>query len=153
MRSLREMRGDDSGNAIIEFIFVAVIVLVPLVYLIVSVADIERSSLAVGQAAREAGRAFATGESTADGLRRAQVAARLAMSDQGLTAGPNVTFRTGPGCTSAIVDPVLRPGAEYTVCVTRSVQFAGVPSVIAGGGVRTVGEFRLHVDDYRTVDR
>jgi Flp pilus assembly protein TadG len=153
VRSLRELRDDDGGNAIIEFIFVAVIVLVPLVYLIVSVADIERSSLAVGQAAREAGRAFATGDSTSDGLRRAQVAARLAMGDQGLTATPQVTFRTGPGCSSAIVNPVLRPGAEYTVCVERTVQFDGVPSILAGGGVRTVGEYVVHVDDYRTVDR
>jgi Flp pilus assembly protein TadG len=72
MKALRILRAVDRGNAIIEFVFVAVIVMVPLVYLIVSVADIQRSSLAVSQAAREAGRAFATGDSSADGVRRAE---------------------------------------------------------------------------------
>jgi Flp pilus assembly protein TadG len=151
MRPGRSMLRDDSGSAIIEFVFVAVIVLVPLVYLIVSVAGIQRSSLAVGQAAREAGRAFATGESTADGLRRAHVAARLAMDDEGVSDEPQLTFHSGPGCSSAMVTPVLAAGAEYTVCVTRTVQFAGVPSILAGGSVRTVGEYVVHVDDFRVV--
>jgi Flp pilus assembly protein TadG len=141
----------DGGSAIIEFVFVAVIVMVPLVYLIVSVADVQRSSLAVAQAAREAGRAFATGDSSADGMRRASVAARLAFEDQGLSGEPELTFHSGSGCSSTTVAPALTPGAEYLVCVTRTAHFAGVPSVLAGGGVRTVGQYRLHVDDFRVV--
>jgi hypothetical protein len=49
------------------------------------------------------------------------------------------------------VSPALLPGAEFTVCVARTVHFAGVPSVVSGGGVRTIGRYVLHVDDYRTV--
>jgi Flp pilus assembly protein TadG len=150
VRPIRAVLADDRGNAIIEFIFVAVIVMVPLVYLIVSVADIERTSLATGQAAREAGRAFATGDSTEDGLRRATVAARLALSDQGLADEPALTFHAAQSCSSAAVAPVLAPGAEYTVCVERTVHIAGVPSILAGRGIRTIGEYRLHVDDYRS---
>ncbi len=142
---------DDSGSAVIEFIFVAVIVMVPLIYLIVSVAQIERSSLAVGQAAREAGRAFATADSTADALRRADVAARLALEDQGLQETPQLSFHTGPGCSSATVQPVLRAGAQYTICVSRTADLIGVPSILAGRGVQTTGEFVLHVDDFRGV--
>ena len=150
--ALRDDTGGDAGSAIIEFIFVAVIVMVPLVYFIVGVADIQRSSLAVGQAAREAGRAFATAESTSDGLARAVVAARLALHDQGLIDEPKIEYvATGSGCDGAAVSPRLDPGAEFTVCVTRSVQFPGVPSVLAGRGVETVGEYVVHVDDYRTV--
>ena len=63
---------DDGGSAIIEFVFVAVIVMVPLVYLIIAVATVQRSELAVSQAAREAGRAFATADSAADGPARAR---------------------------------------------------------------------------------
>jgi Flp pilus assembly protein TadG len=142
------LRGDD-GSAIIEFVFVAVIVMVPLVYLIVSVADVQRSSIAVAQSAREAGRAFATGESSADGRRRAEVAARLAFADQGVDHPPELSFHAGAGCSSPNVTPVLVAGAEYTVCVTRTVSIIGVPSILAGRGIRTVGEYRLHVDDFR----
>jgi Flp pilus assembly protein TadG len=141
---------DDRGNAIIEFVFVAVIVMVPLVYFVVCVADVQRSSIAVGQAAREAGRAFATGSSAPDGLRRAEVAARLALDDQGVGGAPALSFHTRPDCTSLPVAPTLTPGAEYTVCVTRSVQIPGVPTVLAGRGVRTVGRYLLHVDDFRS---
>jgi hypothetical protein len=149
MRSPRRVLADDRGNAIIEFVFVAVIVMVPLVYFVVCVADVQRSSLAVGQAAREAGRGFATGRSTPDGLRRAAVAARLALDDQGVAGVPDVSFHAGAGCSSPEVMPTLAPGAEYTVCVTRSVAIPGVPSILAGGGVRTIGRYLLHVDDFR----
>jgi len=143
----------DDGNAIVEFVFVAVIVMVPLVYLIVSVAQIQRNSLAATQAAREAGRAFATGSSTEDGLQRAQVAARLAYADQGLTERPDLTFHPADaGCTSsAEVAPSLSPGAEFTVCVQRDFTFPGVPSFVSGRGVRVIGRYLLHVDDYRAV--
>ena len=155
MRSVRALLADDSGNAIIEFIFVAVVVMVPLVYLIVSVANIERTSLAVGQAAREAGRAFATGESSEDGRRRAIVAARLALADeglgdQGLGNEPALTFHSDRSCSSAAVVPVLAPGVEYMVCVVRTEHIAGVPSIVAGRGIRAVGEYLLHIDEYRS---
>lgn len=143
--------GGDGGNAIVEFVFVAVIVMVPLVYFVAGVAGIQRSRLAVSQAAREAGRAFATAESTADGLARARVAIRLALRDQGLTDQPAVSF-VGPGssCGGAAVAPRLEPGAEFTICITRSAQFPGVPTVLGGRGITTVGRYVVHVDDYRT---
>ncbi|MDT4932563.1 MAG: hypothetical protein QOK11_455, partial [Pseudonocardiales bacterium] len=68
----------DGGTAIIEFVFVAVIVMVPLVYLLVAVAVVQRSQLAVTQAAREAGRAFATSDTARDADLRAPAAVRLA---------------------------------------------------------------------------
>ena len=64
----------DAGNAVIEFVFVAVLILIPLVYFVVAVASVQRSSVAVTHAAREAGRAFATADSTDQGLQRAEVA-------------------------------------------------------------------------------
>jgi Flp pilus assembly protein TadG len=71
---------DDSGSAIIEFVFVAVLVMVPLVYLVVAVASVQRSELAVSQAAREAGRAFATAESAPQALPRARAAVQPSLS-------------------------------------------------------------------------
>jgi Flp pilus assembly protein TadG len=142
----------DSGSAIIEFVFVAVIVMIPLVYLIVAVAVVQRSELAVSQAAREAGRAFATSDSAADVNRRVPAAVRLALESQHLGDDATVRFvAAGSSCDGAPIVPRLQAGAQFTVCVTRRVVVPAVPSILAGHGITTVGEFVVHVDDYRAV--
>jgi Flp pilus assembly protein TadG len=145
--------GDD-GNAIVEFVFLAVLVMVPLVYLIVAVATVQRSELAVAQAARQAGRAFATSASASDASVRVRAALRLAFADQGLPDDAEVRFvAAGRSCAGPRVTPRLEPGAEFTVCVLRRVDLPAVPSVLQGRGVRTVGAYVVHVDDFRTAGR
>ena len=151
--TIRRLHGDagQDGSAILEFIFIAVLIMVPLVYLIVTVAVVQRSTLAVTQAARQAGRAFATANTTAEGLARAQIAASLALQDEGIDEQPTLHYvNAGAGCGDPAIAPELTAGATFTICVTRSVQLPGVPTLIAGRGVTTVGEFVVHVDDYRT---
>ncbi|HJQ42481.1 MAG TPA: hypothetical protein VJ831_05320, partial [Jatrophihabitantaceae bacterium] len=82
----------DDGNAIVEFVFLAVVIMVPLVYLIAAVATVQRNSLAVSQAARDAGRAFATSNTVVDAHRRVEAAVRLALADQGLPADAELRF-------------------------------------------------------------
>jgi hypothetical protein len=148
----RLRRQPDRGSAILEFVFVAVVVLVPLVYLVVAVAAIQRSSLAVTNAAREAGRAFATSDSDATAPGRARVAAQLALSDQGAADAVDLRYvAAGAGCNSAQIRPHLVPGAVFTICVERAFEVPGVPSVLSGRGITTVGKYVVHVDDYRTV--
>jgi Flp pilus assembly protein TadG len=143
-------RGDDSGNAIIEFVFVAVIVMAPLVYLIAAVATVQRNELAVTQAARDAGRAFATSDNADEAQQRVMAAVRLALTDQGLPDDASVRFvASGAGCDAAAITPRLAAGAEFTVCVTRRAQLPAVPSVLAGKGIRTTGVYVVHVDDFR----
>jgi hypothetical protein len=141
----------EAGNAAIEFIFVALMILVPIVYFVTAVASIQRSNIGVAQAAREAGRAFATGESTADAVARARAAVRLALADQGLPDDADVRFvPAGASCRSRSATPVLAPGAVFAVCVLRHAQLPGVPTLIAGGGITTIGRYLIHVDDFRT---
>src|SRR5206468_1376984 len=75
----------DEGNAIIEFIFVAVLVMVPLVYLIITVAVVQRARLAATNAARDVGRAIATSDTLADAPGRAAAALRISLSNERLT--------------------------------------------------------------------
>ncbi|MHA3704306.1 TadE/TadG family type IV pilus assembly protein [Jatrophihabitans sp. YIM 134969] len=152
---IRSRVRDDDGNATVEFVFVAVIVMVPLVYLVVAVAVAQRSSLAVTQAAREAGRAMVTADTVGQGQARAEVAVRLALADQGLpTDGTTVTtVATSTSCDGPSIAPTFAPGSEFTVCVARQVDLPGVPSILAGRGVTTVGRFVVHVDDFRAVAR
>lgn len=147
---MRIRRGDDAGSAIVEFVFVAVAVMLPLIYLIVAVATVQRSSLAVSEAAREAGRAFATAERTDDAAARVRAAVRIALADQGLAADAQVRFvPAGSGCDSAQVQPTLQPGATFAVCVIRHAALPAVPSVLQGRGITTVGRFVVHVSEYR----
>ena len=83
---MRRPRGDD-GNALLEFTYLAVLLMVPLVYVLLTVFQVQRASFGVTEAARQAGRAYATSDDASAGRARAQVAARLAMRDQGLTCG------------------------------------------------------------------
>ena len=153
-RPVNRWRADDGGSAIIEFVFVAVVVMVPLVYLIAAVATVQRNTLAVTQAARDAGRAFVTSQTSAEARRRVDAAVRLALADQGLPDDATLRFVAArDGCSGAAITPRLTPGAEFTVCVTRRVRLPAVPSVLAGRGIRTVGVYRVHVDDFRPVSR
>ena len=146
------MSGRDRGNAVIEFIFVAVLILVPTVYFVTAVASVQRSNLGVSQAAREAGRAFATGESTADAVRRARAAVRLTLADQGLPDDAELRFVLADAdCRSAPATPMLSAGAVFAVCVIRQTVLPGVPTLLAGHGITTIGRYLVHLDDFRTV--
>lgn len=145
---------DDEGTAIIEFVFVAVIVMVPLVYLIVAVAGVQRSELAVSQAAREAGRAFATSDRADEAMVRAEVAVHIALRDQGLPDDAVLRYiPDGETCADEppAITPRLTAGAQFTVCVRRRVDIPAVPKVLLGKGITTWGEYVVHIDDYRTV--
>ena len=112
----------ERGSAIIEFHFLGLLLMVPLIYVLLAVLDVQRASYGVTQAAREAGRIFvATGDESA-----ARLAARVALVDQGLAAdAADISIR----CSAA---PCYQPGAEVTVTVGSTVRLPFVPEVLAG---------------------
>lgn len=144
--------GED-GSAIIEFVFVAVLVLVPLIYFVVAAAAIQHNQLAVSQAARDAGRAYATSDSVAQADARARAALRISLRAQHVHTPLTLKYvPAGADCRSArAVTPALTPGTEFTVCVISTITVPGVPSVLAGRGITSVGAYVVHIDDYRTV--
>ncbi len=147
---LRVRREPDRGSAIIEFVGIGILVMVPLIYLLVAVATVQRDQAAVSAAARNAGRAFADADDVRTGELRAAVAARLAFTDAGLHDEPRLRFvAPGADCAATAVAPSLAPGAEFTVCVSRTTRMPGVPRLLAGRGVTTEARFVVHVDDYR----
>jgi Flp pilus assembly protein TadG len=75
---------DDSGSASLEFITAGLILLVPMVYLILSVSAIQAASLSVEGASRQAARVFVQGKSLKDARVSAQLAVEFALSDYGL---------------------------------------------------------------------
>jgi Flp pilus assembly protein TadG len=141
----------DDGNAVVEFVFVALVVMVPLIYLIVLFATIQRDQLAVTTAAREAGRAFATASTPEQGISRARVAAQMAYDDAGLARPVHLRFVSADGnCDSTQIAPTLLAGAQFTVCVTDHDELPAVPVVFQGRhGLSSEARFVVHIDDYR----
>jgi len=77
-------RKDDRGTALVEFTYLAVLLLIPLVYVLLLVFTLQRAAFAVSAAAREAGRAYVTADSAAAGAARARVVVDLTLADHGL---------------------------------------------------------------------
>lgn len=144
---IRSIRRDDDGSALIEFIGLSVLLLVPLVYLLVTVFQIQRAAFAVTQAAREAGRAFATAPTAGVGMQRAQVAADLALEDQGLHGGAALGYGSCGGGGA----PSLAPGARFTVCVrtTAPLPLTARGPLNGAGSVTVNGTYSVAVDAYR----
>lgn len=74
----------DRGSASLEFITAGLLMLVPLVYLILTLGTIQSAALATEGAARHGARVFVQAESTAAGAAAARRALDLALADHGL---------------------------------------------------------------------
>ena len=85
-RRLAARLADDSGSASLEFITAGMLLLIPLVYLIVTLATIQSAALATEGAARHAARVFVQAPSVAAGSEAAARALELALADHGVTA-------------------------------------------------------------------
>jgi len=137
----------------IEFLVLGILALVPLLYLVIAVFEVQRNLFAVTQAAREAGRAVATTPGGANPDARGDYAARLAMADQGLDdAGLSVRYLSaGSGCGGggAPVPPALQPGESFVVCVSRIVTVPGIPGFLDARRNTVTGRFVVEVDDFR----
>ncbi|MGV1008998.1 MAG: pilus assembly protein [Dermatophilaceae bacterium] len=140
--SLRRAPRDD-GRAIVEFVFLGVLVLVPLIYLVVTVGRIQAAAFSATTAAREAGRAFTTAESDGAGLARARAASALSFADFGFDEGTQVDVV----CDGS---PCLRPDGRVTATASVTVTLPLVPAFLEGALPTSVPVSSTHV---ATVDR
>ncbi|SEB49491.1 hypothetical protein SAMN04489844_0288 [Nocardioides exalbidus] len=76
-------RRDDRGSALIELSWLAIILIVPIIWIILSVFEVQRGAFATSAAARAAGRAYALAPDDATGEQRANAAAQQVLDDQG----------------------------------------------------------------------
>lgn len=135
----------DDGAAVVEFVVLAILVLVPLSYAMIVISSLHSATYGVVTAAREAGRAYVTADSTNEAGRRARAAAALAMADQGLSA-PTVNIRCVGG-------PCLAPGSRVHVEVVAQVSVPMVPGRnhnTGGGSIPVKAAHDTVVDTYRS---
>lgn len=137
---MKRLHGDD-GSALVEFSYLAVLLMVPLVYVLLTVFQVQRAAFGVTEAARQAGRAYATADSAAAGQARARVAADLAMQDQGLAL-----------CDTCLRPPAgqLVPGGTVSVRVEHRVVLPLVGGLFRGAVPPSIPVRSTHVE---VVDR
>jgi hypothetical protein len=131
---------DESGNAIVEFCYLGILFLVPLVYIMLAVFDVQRAAYGASAAARDAGRAFVLSENTGQAEARAREAARIAMADQGLPLGNGFSYRCEGGC--------LQAGSSVIVTVTYTVSFPFLPDVLDDMRAATIPVTSVHRTPY-----
>lgn len=123
-RRLSRVR-EDTGSASLEFITVGLILLLPLVYLVLTMATMQGAALAVEAAARQAVRVFVTAPSHAAASDRAQRAIQFALADAGIEHTPAVSVSCSPNPSNCLTRSGL-----VTVVVGVSVALPFIPSVL-----------------------
>ena len=78
----------EEGNAIVEFIGWSAVLVVPVLYLVVTLAQLQATTFAVASAADAASRVLEVDDSPS-AMDNAQLAMQLSLSDQGIDADPS----------------------------------------------------------------
>lgn len=136
---------DESGSAIVEFVWLAILLLVPLLYIVLAVFDTQRTAYAASVASRSAGRAFVTSPDQTSAYARAEAAARLAFGDQGIDAA---SFTLTISCRP---DPrrCLSPGSVVAVEVRSAADLPLMPAAL-GSSTPRIAVAATHRSPYGT---
>lgn len=129
IESLQSQAGrlrDEVGTASLEFITVGLILLLPVVYLVLTMSSIQGGAFAVEGAARQAVRVYVQSGSTTEAAARAERAIRFALADAGLEAlEPGVTVTCSPH-----PDACLTRLGTVTISVAVTVPLPLFPPVL-----------------------
>jgi Flp pilus assembly protein TadG len=139
------VRRDDRGTAIVEFVWLAILLLVPLLYIVLAVFDTQRASYAASAAARSASRAFVTAPDQSTAYVRAEAAARLAFGDQGID---RAEFTLTISCRP---DPrrCLTPGSVVAAEVRSAADLPLIPTAL-GDNTPRIAVSAVHRSPYGT---
>ena len=120
---------DERGSALVEFSWLAIILLVPLIWVVISVFEVQQGAFATTAAARAAGRAYALAPDDATGKARADAAVRQVLADQGT---PGQSARVQINCESP-GDSCHVGTAVITVRVDSGVELPFFPAILGKG--------------------
>ena len=122
-------RRDDCGSALVEFSWLAIILLVPLIWVVISVFEVQQGAFATSAATRAAGRAYALAPDDATGEARARAVVQQVLADQGT---PGQRARVSVSC-QAPGDNCHVGTSVITVRVDSGVDLPFFPAIIGKG--------------------
>lgn len=117
-------RRDERGSALVEFTWLAIILIIPLVWIVMSVFEVQRGAFATTAAARSAARAYALAPNDAMGEQRARTIVTHVLDDQGASGQQGevrVACTTPPNCHSGT--------SVITVTVRSRVRLPMAPAI------------------------
>lgn len=116
---------DDDGSASLEFVTAGMILLLPLVYLVLTVSAIQAGAFAAEGAARQAARVFVQAPDQASAQASAQRALQFALTDHGITSAASIAV----ACSAS---PCLTRRGYVTVTVDVSIPLPLAPPALVG---------------------
>lgn len=130
-------RQSDRGSSLIESLILGVLTLLPVAFMVVEFGVIQRASIGVSAASREAGRTFVTARTTGEAESRARAAADSVMA----------IHRLDPSRATVRIAGELKRGSEVRVEVAYRTPEVPVPIF---GAIPAMTLSSVHVE---TVDR
>lgn len=124
-RNKRCGQGRQEGSAVLEFVFLAVLLMVPVAYLVLALGQLQGGAYAVVGAADQAAKVFVAQNDEASARTAAEQAVAMAVADMGFDAQ---RARLEISCSAAC----LAPGTTVHARVTLSVPLplvAGIPGL------------------------
>lgn len=119
-------RREEAGSALIEAVWLSILLLVPLVYIVLAVFTVQRAAYGVSAAAEAAGRAFTLAPDEVSAAGRARAAAAVALADHGVdVSAEQVAISCAPDPSNC-----LGPGSVITVVVDAEVGLPLMPAVL-----------------------
>jgi len=126
----------ERGSGLVEMVWLSVLLLVPLLWIVLSVFEVQRGSFGVSGAARAAARAYALAPDDLTGERRARAVARRVLADQGLHEVPlDVTITCTPyprRCHSGTSVVTVRVRSEVALPLLPDLFGLGQPAFALG---------------------
>ena len=144
----------DDGAALVEFVFLAIMLMVPLVYLVLTLAQVQGRTFAAEAVARDVSRAAVVagvdalqeGASYPAAERAAREHAAAALEQT--LADFHVDASDAEVVLSCSSTPCLAPGSDMEVDVTIEVRLPGIGALIPGALVTVTSSGSSPVDGY-----
>ena len=144
-------RRGEQGSALVELTWLGLLLLIPMLWIVLSVFEVQRGAFGVSGAARAAGRAYALAPNDAVGKARAEQAAQQALADQGLADAP---LEVRVSCTP--YPQSCHSGTSViTVRIASRVDLPLLPDVLGGGAPSFAldASHTVPIGQYQEVDR
>jgi hypothetical protein len=123
----RSNRSPELGSAAVEVLVLGVLLLVPLVYLVLTVAALQGAAFAAEGAARQVARSISLADSDAEGRSAADAAATVALADWDVSPGAvDIDVRCAPD-----PDDCITPRGTVDVRVRVAVALPLLPPALA----------------------
>ncbi|WP_172895776.1 hypothetical protein [Brachybacterium vulturis] len=133
----------EHGNALVEFVVLSAALLIPSLYLVLTLGNVQAAVFAADSISRDVARIHATEADPELAVEQAARHTDMILEDHGLPTGDVVTLH----CTE---DPCATPGGAVTAQVRIPVPVPGLGPVLGQTGPVTVGAAHaVQVDQYR----